>query len=95
VITGGPGLDTLLGAPGEDRAVADAQDIVGTDCETSTGRRGRSSPCGSLDGALLGQTGARFAGGRPLHLLWAAGANLFLSSTYRGAGFCFISVAPA
>jgi hypothetical protein len=43
-LIGGPGKDTLRCGPGKDTAVADARDVVGSDCETVTGRPAPEPP---------------------------------------------------
>lgn len=43
-LVGGPGKDVLRCGPGKDTAVADAKDVVGSDCETVTGRPAPAPP---------------------------------------------------
>jgi Ca2+-binding RTX toxin-like protein len=43
-LIGGPGKDTLRCGPGKDTAVADARDVVGSNCETVTGRPAPEPP---------------------------------------------------
>jgi hypothetical protein len=43
-LIGGPGKDTLRCGSGKDTALADARDVVGSDCETVTGRPAPEPP---------------------------------------------------